>query len=206
MPLTYKTSSGGGDFKSVPSGSHIAICNLVADLGLQPGSGLYPDPKQQVYIRFEVPQERVEYEKDGKRIEGPIVIGNTYTASMHEKANLRKQLEGWRGRKFSDEEAEKFDVSSILGKGCMLSVVETEKGGKIYSNIASISGLPKGFPAPKAENPLLFFSEEESSSFSELPEWLQKKINGQLTKRTPEVHAAAQNYHGLEITDDDIPF
>ena len=203
MPLTYKASAGSGDFKSVPAGSHIAVCNLVADLGLQPGSTLYPAPKQQVYIRFEVPAERIEYEKDGRKYEGPIVIGNVYTASMHEKANLRKQLENWRGRKFTDEEAERFDVSTILGKACMLSVVENVKGDRVYSNIASIGGLPKGVHAPKAENSLLYYAEDDKSDFRDLPEWLQEKIDKQLVRKEK---AHAQNYDSLEITDDDIPF
>jgi hypothetical protein len=129
-PLTFSAKGGGGDFKRVPKGSHIAVCNMVVFLGLQPGSGMYPDAKNQLFIRWEVPAERVDYEKDGKKMEGPIVIGKTYTASMSEKANLRKDLESWRGESFSDESAEVFDVSTILGKGCMLSVVETTKGDK----------------------------------------------------------------------------
>lgn len=202
MPLNYKAKGGGGDFKSVPAGSHIAVCNIVADLGLQPGSGLYPDPKQQVFIRFEVPEERVEYEKDGKKYEGPVVIGMTFTASMHEKANLRKQLESWRGKQFTDEQAESFDIESILGKACMISVVEVQKGDKVYSNIKSISGLPKGVIAPRAENPLLFYTAQEDSSYSKLPEWLQKKIDAQLERKETRRHDPSE----LEITDDDIPF
>jgi hypothetical protein len=201
--LNYKANAGSGDFKSVPAGSHIAVCNLVADLGLQPGSGMYPAPKRQVYLRFEVPAERVQYERDGKHLDGPIVIGNTYTASMHEKANLRKSLEGWRGRKFTDEEAEKFDVASVLGKPCMLSVVENEaSNGKIYSNIAGIGGLPKGITAPKPENDLIYYAADYRDQFNKLPEWLRKKIDSQLEK--PEVVSDAND--SVYITDDDIPF
>jgi hypothetical protein len=226
MPLKFKVSGGASDFKSVPAGSHIAVCNLVADLGLQPGSGLYPAPKQQVYLRFEVPAERIDYERDGKKLSGPVVIGSTFTASMHEKANLRKQLEGWRGRKFSDQEAENFDVSSILGVACMLNVIETVKNEKVYSNIASISGLPKGVNAPKAESKLLYYAEDAKGDYDDLPEWLRKKISEQLLQRAesptgvyaqPEVAArydftgqppveAYSDYDGQGITDDDIPF
>jgi hypothetical protein len=213
MPLSFKTNAGGGDFKSVPSGSHIAICNMVVDLGLQPGSQMFPAPKHQVFIRFEVPQERVEYtDKDGKKQEGPIVIGQTFTASMHEKANLRKQLEGWRGRKFTDEEAENFDVSSILGKACMLSVVENVKGDKVYSNISSIGALPKGFPAPKAENKPLYYADDDKNSYDLLPEWVRKKIDAQILPDKPQPQYTDSsvdweyNPKNTEITDDDIPF
>jgi len=216
MALNFKAKGGGGDFKGIPAGSHIAVCNLVAFLGLQPGSGMFPEPKLQLYIRFEVPSERVSYEKDGRKLEGPRVIGKTYTASMHEKANLRRDLETWRGRQFSDEEAESFDVESILGKACMLSVVEKVKGDKTYSNIASISGLPKGVPAPKAENTLLLYTEFNRDTFKQLPEWLQEKITGQLeVKSQKQEEESNDGYPGYsdddilrstEITDDDIPF
>lgn len=211
MALKFKVSGGGGDFKTLPAGSHIAICNMVVDLGLQPGSGMYPDPKQKIYVRFEVPTERVEYERDGKKYDGPGVIGNFFTASMHEKANLRKQLEGWRGRKFSDEEAENFDVSSILGKACMLSVVENVKGDKVYANIASIGALPKGIPTPKPENDLLYFAADDRQHLDKLPEWIREKIAGQIKPQSSHatgVYAATANYHDSDpgITDDDIPF
>ena len=211
MPLTYKTSGGGEDFKRVPPGSHIAICNCVADLGIQPGSGMYPSPKRQVFIRFEVPEERVEYEKDNKKYEGPIVIGKTYTASMNEKANLRRDLESWRGREFTDEEAENFDVSSILGKAAMLSVVETSKGDKTYSNIKSIGALPKGFKAGKAENPLLYYAPGDEDSYDKLPEWIRKKIDAQIKEDDRQVQYEGNDYQmdrggDPGITDDDIPF
>lgn len=202
MPLTFKAGGGNGDFKSVPSGSHIAICNIVADMGLQPGSKTYPDPKHKVYIRFEVPAERIDYDRDGKKISGPIVIGQAFTASMHEKATLRKYLEGWRGRKFSDDEAEKFDVSAILGKACMITVVENVVGDKVYSNISSIGQLPKGIAAPMPENDLVYYAEDDQAKFGLLPEWLKEKISNQLTRRAE----TSTNMHDVGITDDDIPF
>lgn len=207
MALTLPVgSNGGGDFKRAPAGSHIAVCNLVADCGLQPGSQQYPAPKRKLYVRFEIPAERIEYEKDGVQVEGPLTIGSFYTASMNEKATLRKHLEGWRGKKFSDDEAAAFDVSALLGKACMLSVVESESGGKTYSNIAGIGSMPKGVPSPKAENPLLYFdSESGPAELEALPKWLREKIEGQLKPSKPgasESHASSGN----DFPDDDIPF
>lgn len=191
-------SSGNGDFKRAPAGSHIAVCNLVADCGLQPGSAQYPAPKRKIYIRFEIPAERVEYEKDGKTVEGPLTIGSFYTASMNEKATLRKHLEGWRGKKFSDDEAGGFDVSTILGKACMLSVVESDSGGKTYSNISGIGSLPKGMNVPKAENDLLYYDEDSSASqFETLPKWLREKIEQQVRQSRP----AANESHAGEDPD-----
>jgi hypothetical protein len=207
MDLTLPVgSNGGGDFKRAPAGSHIAVCNLVADCGLQPGSQQYPSPKRKLYVRFEIPAERIEYEKDGQQVEGPLTIGSFYTASMNEKATLRKHLEGWRGKKFSDDEAAAFDVSALLGKACMLSVVESESGGKTYSNIAGIGSMPKGVPAPKAENPLLYFdSESAPEDLDSLPKWLREKIEGQLRPSKP---GASESHAGSDDFQDDatIPF
>ena len=201
VPLTFKTS-GGGSFKGVPSGSHIAVCDIVADIGIQPGSRLYPDPKHQVYIRFEIPAERVEFEKDGKKINGPAVIGNAYTASMAETANLRKALQAWRGKTFTDDEAEAFDISTILGKACMLGVVEKQVGDRIYSNISSIGPLPKGMAAPGAELPLVFYMPGEEDQLLALPNWIQEKIKNQLPPAEPRTYVPDQ----VEISDDEIPF
>lgn len=194
MGLTLPVgSSGNGDFKRAPAGSHIAVCNLVADCGMQPGSQQYPSPKRKIYVRFEIPAERVEYEKDGQPVEGPLTIGSFYTASMNEKATLRKHLEGWRGKKFSDDEAAAFDVSALLGKACMLNVVESDSGGKTYSNIAGIGSMPKGVPSPQAENPLLYFDDEsDADALESLPKWLREKIEGQIRPNKPgasESHA-----------------
>lgn len=205
MALTLPVgSNGGGDFKRAPAGSHIAVCNLVADCGMQPGSQAFPAPKRKIYVRFEIPAERVEYEKDGKQVEGPLTIGSFYTASMNEKATLRKHLEGWRGKAFSDDEAAAFDVAKLLGQACMLSVIETDSGGKTYSNIAGIGKLPRGMDAPSAENPLLYYdSDSGRDEYEALPKWLREKIDGQLTPAKPH----ASESHGF--TDDnlaDVPF
>lgn len=196
MPLQFPVK-GGGDFKGLPSGSYIALCDQVVFLGLQPGSGLYPDPKYQVYIRFQVPSERVEFEKDGKKTNGPAVIGQAFTASMHKKARVRAVLESWRGKTFTDEEAGVFDVSSVLGASCMLGVVEKESGGKIYSNISSVGPLPRGVPKPVAEGNLIYYADDETGMYEHLPKWIKEKLEGRIKPAT-KVHSAASGDDGYE--------
>ncbi len=205
MALTLPVGGNNADFKRAPSGSHLAVCNMVVDCGLQPGSGKFPAPKRKLYLRFEIPSERVEYEKNGQQIEGPLTIGSFYTASMNEKAILRKHLEGWRGRSFTDAEAEQFDVSAIAGKSCMLSVIENDSGGKTYSNIANIGAIPKGVAAMQAENELLVYVDDDPKVFNKLPKWLQEKIEAQLkpAKPSPAEHGAG---NGNDFYDDDLPF
>jgi hypothetical protein len=214
MALNFPVK-GGGDFKGLPSGSYIALCDMVVFLGLQPGSGLYPDPKYQVYIRFQVPTERVQFEKDGNNMEGPAVIGQAFTASMHKKARVRAILESWRGKAFTDDEAAVFDVASVLGKPCMLGVVEKESGGKIYSNISSVGPIPRGVPHPVAEGNLIYHAPGEEGMYEHLPAWIKKKLEEQLkptahTRNTtppePGDDVPISAYENDYITDDDIPF
>lgn len=203
MALTLPVGgNGGGDFKRAPSGSHIGVCNMVADCGLQPG--FEGKAQRKLYIRFEIPAERVEYEKDGKQVEGPLTIGSFYTASMNEKATLRKHLEGWRGKSFTDDEAAAFDVSKLLGKACMLSVIEKESGGKTYSNISGVGKLPKGMAEPQAENDLLYFdSDSGAAEFDALPKWLREKIENQIRPSKP---GASESHAGSGFHDDGPDF
>lgn len=178
-------AKSGVEFAICPAGNHVAICNAVVDLGMQPGSGMYPDPKHQVYIRFELPQEQIKYTKDGVEITGPMSIGKTFTASMSEKANLRKFIESWFSKKFpTDAAAADFDHATLLGRKCMLNVTHTEKGEKTYANIANAAPLPKGMTVEATQhNPSLFFdlsAGDQTEVFNRLPDWLQKKINERL--------------------------
>lgn len=203
------------DFAICPSGNHVAICNAVVDLGMQPGSGMYPDPKHQVYVRFELPTEQITYTKDGNEITGPMSIGRTFTASMSEKANLRKFIESWFGKKFpTDDAAADFDCALLLGKKCLVNVTHTEKEQKTYANIANATPIPKGMPAEFAQqNPSLCFdlSAPDDAAFSKLPEWLQKKIQERLSDDKETATKSAQDeYLGSSASgapfDDDIPF
>jgi hypothetical protein len=170
---------------------------------------MYPKPKRQVFIRFEFPNERIDYEKDGKKLNGPAILGKTYTASMNEKANLRHDLESWRGKSFTDEEAEQFDVSAILGKACMISILHVEKGEKTYANITSLGKLMKGIDAKTLlpEIPPIYYGPDNDSSYQQLPEWIRKKIDGQIINEPkPEAKQTGNELSdGSFITDDDLP-
>jgi hypothetical protein len=180
------------DFEIAEAGNHVAICNAIVDLGMQTGSVQYPDPKHKVYLRFELPQEIISYQKDGETVQGPLSIGQTFTASMSAKANLRKFVESWFGKPFpSDDAAAAFEFKSLLGKRCLLNVTHTEKSGKTYANIATATPLPKGMKSEeKQHNPSLFFDLEnfDDDIYAKLPEWLRKKIAGRIqdVKNDPE--------------------
>ena len=201
------------EFTTVPAGNYVAICNAVVDLGMQPGRGMYPDPKHEVYVRFELPTEPIKYTKDGVEITGPMSIGRTFTASMSEKANLRKFIEGWFSKKFpTNDAAADFDLALILGKKCLVNITHTEKGEKTYANINAATPIPKGMTADyQQHNPSLFYDlqDPDQGTFNKLPEWLQKKLNERLSDEKKTPLQAEQEYLGNQSKadfDDDIPF
>jgi len=191
---------GGGDFKTVPAGSHMAVCTQLVDIGLQPGSGQYPAPKHKIILRFEIPAERVEV--DGKDM--PAVISQRFTASMSEKSNLRALIQSWSGKKFSDAEAEEFDIERLVGKSAMLTVIHSERGGKTYADIKGIGPLPKGVPEVKPEGELFVYSDEDKQNYDKLTKFVKELVDNQI--RT-EVKAPASSTEPEDSPfNDDIPF
>ena len=174
--------TGGGDFVPIDQGTHIAVCNMVVGLGDQETTYMGETKvKPQVYIRWETPNERIEHEG----VDAPRVIGKTYTLSLSEKATLRKDLESWRGKAFTEQELQGFDLFNVLGVACQITVTHKEPNGKVYANVTSVTGLPKGMDAPHAGNPLVKYSPEDTDQWEHLPEWLQTKIKGQLMNDEP---------------------
>lgn len=169
------------DFKPIPTGLQPAVCVNVFDIGYQPGfQGGPPLPK--LVLLWELTCE--ERRDDGKRFQ----LTKLYTASLGEKANLRKDLETWRGRKFSETELDGFEMNNVKGVGCQLLLVATQKGEKTYNDVAAVMPPLAGLKAT-IETPADF-----------VPEWVKKKIAEQLH---PE---PADDFHDDIPGDDIIPF
>lgn len=110
------------DFKPLDEGTHLAICNAVIDIGLQSTPfGV----QEHVWLRFEVPAERISYVKDGEEIDAAQIICTRYNKTLTKKANLRKDLEAWFGREFISDELDGFDLFNLAGMPCLLTVVKS---------------------------------------------------------------------------------
>ena len=157
----------------IPEGLQDAICYLVTDLGTQTGNF---GPRRQVMIGWEFPDHRIEYE-DGSK---PMVKTATFTLSLHEKANLRKVAEGWRGRRFTQDDLRKgFDISKMLGVNCQIQILhETKDSGKTYDNIAAVLPPKSGKPSVvNTENEHLYFSFDDDMEIPKgLYDWIVNKI------------------------------
>lgn len=147
------SDTGGTEFEQPPVGSHVARCIKIIDIGTQKGEYQgQPNYKRQVIIAWELPTELIT---TGDYAGKPFSVSKFYTASLSEKANLRKDLANWRGRDFTPEELQGFDSKNILGKACMLSVIHNDKK---KARVSGVMQIPKGLQVPEQVNETLFFS------------------------------------------------
>ena len=215
-----KATNKGGDFTPVPAGIHHAICYAVIDLGTQP-SQMYATSRK-VQLTWELPHERGDFKNSETGITNnlPRVISKEYTLSTGAKSNLRKELESWRGRPFTAEEAHEFEVGVLAGKNCQLNIAHrpSKDGTKVYANVISIVPLGKGMTAQKPENPIMVWDLPSDGPITfppTMPEWIQTKIKGseeytgfhnphQSPRNRPTDDQAANI--DRNAPDDDIPF
>jgi hypothetical protein len=176
MGLTAKDPGGTG-YDPPSEGVFQAVCYGIYDLGNQ-FSEKWNKTAHRVLITWETPEQRIDVEKDGKTINLPRAISKEYTLSLHSKAQLRKDLETWRGRKFTKEELDGFDLQNILKANCMIQIMHSTKDGKTYANVAAIMPLMKNVPRLQPENPVKFFSFEDGRPVipPDTPRWVIDKI------------------------------
>lgn len=204
-------SEKGGNFTPAPAGNHVARCIRLVDLGTQRGQYQgQPTVREQLVVMWELPEELVDVGGEQK----PALISKFYTSSLSEKANMRRDLEAWRGRPFTPAELKKFDINTILGAPCLLNVVHDENG---RAKVASISPLPKKMGcAPAFNEPTAFWiAEWNDGDFQALPEGFKrlieasdeyKELNNTHSPKGKESDGYAEMMRSAEETEPEIPF
>lgn len=126
-------------FTTAPEGLHSAACCDVVDLGLVTDQfGTRP----MIDLRWML--ERLDTQDADER---RVIVRKRYRNTLHEKSSLRRDLEMWRGRKFTADELKGFDLEKLLGVSCQIQIVHNVKdNGKIYANVAAVIPLGKGMP------------------------------------------------------------
>lgn len=158
----------------VEPGVYLAVCIHSIDLGEQLCE--YKDKgkryNNQVQLVFELAGETIEV--DGARV--ARTLSRTFNFTRGKNGGLRKFVQSWLGKQFSDETFGEFDTNDLVGMPAQLSVILSESGE--YANIDTIMALPKGLPAPKPTLPLIRFDLEpwDDAAFAALPDWAQEKI------------------------------
>lgn len=166
-----KQTSG---FEPLEPGSYAAICYGLIDYGDQ-YSERWDKWQSKVRIMWEIPGEKITI--DGE--ERSRVVSKEYTNSLSDKANLRGDLQSWRGREFTQEELAAFDLRNIVGVPCMLSIIHTTgKDGRTYIDVNAVMKLPKGYPLEKPTLEHVVFDVDTSplDMVEQFPDWIQSKI------------------------------
>ena len=207
--------NSGGSFKPVPAGMHLARCYRIIDLGTQ---------KQEYegsvsYVR----KLKIVWEIHGNDDEGnpivtdkgePMIVTKDYTMSWNEKATLRKDLQSWRGKPFTEEEQKRFDIKSVLDKWCMVNVAHKprKKGDGVYANVVAVNPVPAsiknaGLPDGHNKAGLFQISEPDMELFESFGKYLKETIES-----SPEWQAYikrsqnAPSNDPLGDMDSDLPF
>lgn len=163
-------------YEPIPSGMYDAVCTDIIDLGVQHSNGQYGERDDlKVMLCWELPELT---DADGK----PRVVRKTYTQSFSPKANIRKDLESWRGIPFTAEELEGFDLDAILGCGCQIQIMqEKADNGKTYSNIKNIVPLKRDRWAEPTHKTSFVLAGDRLREIEFLPEFVQNIIKESIT-------------------------
>ena len=203
MAIIVKANQGGG-YPPIEAGSYRAICyGIVVE-----GTFINPfNQKKQTKVRFlwEFPDERIL--KDGKDL--PRAISEEYTLTLGEQGKLRPMLESWRGKAFTKQELEGFDIENVLKAPCLITtMVGISKQGREYASITAVGRLPKGMEVPReTENPAIVFNvcdpECPLEKMEQLPDWIQNRIKDSLEYKE---RTTTEDDFTIVANDEDLPF
>lgn len=158
----------------VEPGVYIAVCVYSIDMGEQLCE--YKDKTKsynnQVRLGFELIGETVQI--DGKQ--EPRVLSRTFNFTRSKNGGLRKFVQSWLGKTFTDDEFSELDTNDLVGIPAQMSVVLSESGE--YANIDTIMQLPRGMTAPAPVSTLIRYDMEpwDDTAFAALPDWAQEQI------------------------------
>ena len=178
LTLSYTTT----EYAPLPAGNYMAKCVQIIDLGSQEGTKFGSDEtviNAKIRIVWEIPAEVSTYtDAEGVEHAKPAFIGKKFTASLHEKSNLRQTLASWRGRDFTELELEGFNLANIIGKDCLINITHIKKEDKTYVNIAAVTPMMKGQKCNDSISKQFYFDLDkfDQEIWELLPDWLQTTI------------------------------
>lgn len=217
MPLVVpKPKASEVEYEMPEAGTYPARCISIVDLGEQT-TNYNGEEKTARKVRFA--WELVgELDSRGR----PFVVSKRYTLSLHEKAALRKDLENWRGKGFTEAELAAFDLEALIKAPAILTIQHRAVGDKTYANVTAVARPMKGMTIPNAESDTLLFSLDDPHNLDAVPAWLQNQINFparaapvnrvettqrvETTPRSRPVAVSVAVATGADDMDDDIPF
>lgn len=167
------SDNGGQTIEKLENGVYTAVSSAIIDLGLQRNEQFGKTQRKFMMI-WTIIGEEIEINGEKQ----PRTISKEYSFSLNEKSTLKKDLQAWRGKPFSEEELQGFNILTVLNKACQLQIILEEKNNKKYNNIAGIMSLPKGSSVQTLNNTYYFDMEEAETweNFIRIPNWIQEKM------------------------------
>lgn len=220
--MSFFVENKSKEFVLVPPGSHLGRCYRIIDLGTQQ-SEYMGETKflRKIMIGWEIHGEAEDGTPLTTERGEPMAIFKNYTLSWGDKATLRKDLQSWRGKPWTDQEANRFDLKTVLGVWCMLSVIHRPgKNGKTYANVETVSPVPAmirqhGLPEGFNELQLFRLAEPDWELYETFGRGLKAKIELSPEYRAlgrpdyddePAKPSKTSSNGGVGDMDDDIPF
>jgi len=160
----------------IPDGVYVARCYGFVDVGTHQTTYGDDEPKDRHsgFLLWEIPSLRQKGEKDGKSYDYPKTTLLEYTLSLGPKANLRRDLQSWRGKDFTPEELNGFEIKSLIGATCQLQIGRNKNGNHKVNGVMALAG---GMTAPDAEKKKVYHSFEDHSDLPEnIPQFITDKI------------------------------
>jgi hypothetical protein len=187
----------GGNFEQLKPGTYQAICKGVFDIGTHKnewqGQIKY---QEQIIIVFEVDERMTIPEFAGERFN----ITGWYTKSLGDRAKLRKHLESWRARPFTEVELKGFELDNIVKANCVLTIM-CSSSGKPY--IESIGPIMKGQTPLELEKPFEKNVPDWVEKIRERSEERQNKMNDKIDQGIKSLDSAMDDPYK---DDESIPF
>lgn len=213
--MSLIAKSNGEKLPPIEEGTYQAICTGIIDLGLQK-SEKYEKTYPKIMIMWSFPTETIKVKEE----ELPRVISKEYTNSLGDKSNLTRDLQAWRGKNFTQEELNGFNLTNVLNVPCLMQIIHDEKNGNTYPKISSIMSLPKDMAKieKNMQNIIFDFDEKATwSNYQNIPTWIQNKIKIATNYESSGLKEFVEKYEdmvkennnsddGIIAPDDDLPF
>jgi len=191
-------------YPPAPEGTFPAVCVDEIDLGMVENKK-FGGSRHMVRLVWQIDEEvdndtaaKFRTLKAGSR----YLITQDYTASLDEKAKLRKHLQSWRGRAFTPVELFSFDLETIVGAPCLINIVNTRgsRGDMVWANVEAVMKLPKGTEALQVNG----YVRVKDRKVTELKE--PELVSQPRTRQEKPPEEQPPDWNNLNITDDDVPF
>lgn len=179
------------DFEQCPTGWQLGVCSRVIDVGTHFNPGKQKDQRK-IMIAF----ESQHLMKEGDFAGEPFLLFGNFNYSMYQNAHLCQFIENWRGRRFKDQdEADRFDLSKLIGQKAFMNVVRSEDGR--FTNIQTIGPVPEGMAPPEVKGKTILIDQAnlDPKEVEKLSDKMRERVMSAKEQTEGSFHQAQQISH-----------